>query len=350
MERLYQPLLFLLARCSRNELIRQIEFLKAENELLRKRVPRKHIILKHAERDRLVALGRALGPVAAKLITIVNPETYLRWVRAVNEGRPKKRMGRPKTKAEIRELVVQIARETGWGYTRILGELRKQRIHSLSRQTVVNILKAEGLDPWPKRGPGTWDELLKMHAETLWQCDSFSKRMVTRRWIQQVFALIFLNVATRRVWISPSTCKTSEAWVEAQTKAFVAHVNEQGREAKLVTRDRDSKYRDTFDQVLKAQGVNVMRLSFRSPNLNAFVERFIQSVQQECLDHFLIFGEQHLDYLVREYVEHYHQERPHQSLGNVPLVGPPPPDEGQGGVLCRTRLGGLLKHYYREAA
>ena len=68
----------------------------------------------------------------------------------------------------------------------------------------------------------------------------------------------------------------------------------------------------------------------------------------ECLDHFLVFGDKHLDYLVREYVEHCHTERPHQGLGNrLVLGGPPPATEGQ--VQCRTRLGGLLKHYYRTA-
>jgi putative transposase len=350
MDRLFQPLLFLLARCSRNQLIRHIEFLKTENELLRKRVPRRHIILNHEERARLVALGQAIGAGAAKLVTIVHPHTYRRWVRDARNQTPKKRMGRPRTAASIRELVVRIARETGWGYTRVLGELRKLRIHSLSRQTVVNILKREGLDPWPKRGPGTWDELLKMHAETLWQCDFFSKRLLARRGIRQVFALVLLNVATRRVWISPSTCRPTEDWVEQQAKAFLAHVAEYGLAAKLVTRDRDSNYRRVFDETLKRHDVRVMRLAYRSPNLNAYVERFIQSIQVECLDHFLVFGEKHFDFLVREFLEYYHEERPHQGLGNQLLSGQPPPNDNDGEIRCRTRLGGLLKHYYRTAA
>ena len=93
-------------------------------------------------------------------------------------------------------------------------------------------------------------------------------------------------------------------------------------------------------------------LSYRSPNLNAYVERFIQTIQVDCMDHFLIFGEKHFDYLVREYVEHYHTERPHQGLANGIVTGetlPAPPDSNDT-VLCRTRLGGLLKHYHRTAA
>ena len=91
-------------------------------------------------------------------------------------------------------------------------------------------------------------------------------------------------------------------------------------------------------------------LAHRAPNLNAYVERFIQAIQVECLDHFLAFGEKHFDYLVREYVEHYHEERPHQGLENQPIAGQPPPAPLDGAIRCRKRLGGLLRHYYRTAA
>lgn len=118
-------------------------------------------------------------------------------------------------------------------------------------------------------------------------------------------------------------------------------------------RDRDSNYRASFDAILQAGGAKVKKTSFRAPNLQAYVERFIQSIQQECLDHFIVCGERHFDHLVREYVEHYHRERPHQSKGNLPLTGNwPEPDEPppEGEIVCRQRLGGLLKHYERCAA
>jgi putative transposase len=80
MGRLFQPLPFLLARCSRNELVRHIEFLKAENEILRNRIPKKKITLNHEERARLIKLGKAIGPAVSKLLTIVHPNTYRRWL------------------------------------------------------------------------------------------------------------------------------------------------------------------------------------------------------------------------------------------------------------------------------
>ena len=344
---LVQPLLFFLARCTRNQLIRNIEFLKAENEMLRKRVPKQRIHLNPDEQERLLKLGLAIGPDLKHLITIVSYDSIRRWRRQKFGFTPKKR-GRPKKPDEVRQLVLKIAQQTGWGYTRVLGQLRRLGIMDISRQTVVNIFQQAGHDPGPKRGPGTWDELLKMHAETLWQCDFFSKRVLSRLGMPQLFAMVFLNVATRRVWISPATRHPTEVWVEDQARAFIAYAKAGDLKVELVTRDNDQIYKRGFDRVMTKAGIRAKRLSLRSPNLNAYVERFIQSIQVECLDHFLVFVEKHFDYLVREYLEYYHQERPHQGLGNRLISGePPPPADGE--ILCRTRLGGLLKHYYRAA-
>src|SRR5882762_3273395 len=103
---------------------------------------------------------------------------------------------------------------------------------------------------------------------------------------------------------------------------------------------------------MEGAGICAKRLSLRSPNLNVYVERFIQTIQVECLDHFLVFGEKHFDYLVKEFVEHYHTERPHQGLGNGVVTDgmPPASPDSNDPVLCRTRLGGLLRHYHRSAA
>ncbi len=103
--------------------------------------------------------------------------------------------------------MLKIASENHWGYTRILGELRKLGYMNISRQTVVNILKAAGLDPDPRHRPGVWDDFLHKHAETLWQCDFFSKRILSRLGLPQIFAMVLINVATRQVWVSPCTMR-----------------------------------------------------------------------------------------------------------------------------------------------
>ena len=82
--------------------------------------------------------------------------------------------------------------------------------------------------------------------------------------------------------------------------------------------------------------------------MNAYVERFVQAIQQECLDKFIVFGREHLDHLIGEYGTHYDEERPHQAKGNQPLLSPMAAVES-GAVVCRERLGGVLRHYYRAA-
>jgi putative transposase len=347
-----QPLLFFLARCTRNKLIQQIEFLKAENEMLRKRVPKQRIWLKPDEKERLLKLAIAIGPEVKHLVTIVAYATICAWRRATGDFKARGPKRPNKKPNEIRELVVRIARETGWGYTRILGELRKLGIQDISRQTVVNILKEAGHNPYAPKGPGTWDDLIKRHAETLWQCDFFSKRVISRLGFPQLFAMVFLNVATRRVWVSPSTRNPTETWIMEQAKAFIDYSQSNNLKFDLVTRDNDQIYKKGFDQVMESAGIRPKRLALRSPNTNVYVERFIQTIQVECMDHFLVFGEKHLDHLVREYVAHYHTERPHQGLGNRIVIGetPPAPLDSIDTLSCRTRLGGVLKHYHRTAA
>jgi putative transposase len=347
----FNPFLFLLACSTEHQLRRQIEFLKAENELLRKRVLRQRIFLTKPERERLIKLGKAIGPGVAKLITIVHPRTYQRWVHNRNAGNPSKKMGRPKTLEPVREIVIRLANEIGWGYSRILGELRKLRIRCVSRSTIKNILKEQGLNPSPKRGNGTRDEFLKIHIETLWQVDFFSKMIWTPTGLRQAFVLAFMHVGTRRVFCSPCSFKPDAKWMVGQAK-------EQARDAGLpmtyLIRDRDGKYVREFDQVFKDIGCRVEPTAPQAPNQNAFIECWIKSVRVECLNSFIVFGKKHLDHLVSSYVAYYNELRSHQTLDNRPLTGKWPevddPLSVDEQIVCHERLGGILRHYVRVAA
>src|SRR4029078_13148605 len=123
---------------------------------------------------------------------------------ADEEHRPRRgprfpKAGRPRTPADLESLVVRLGNENGWGYTRILGELKKLGMKKLSRSTVVNILKRNGLSTGPGRAEGTWGELLKIHAQTLWACDYFSKKVLTPKGMRRFYVLFFLHVETRMV-------------------------------------------------------------------------------------------------------------------------------------------------------
>ena len=256
-------------------------------------------------------------------------------------------------------MVVQIATENGWGLTRILGELQKLGVGPICRQSIKNILTENGLDPGPKRGKGTWSEFLEIHKDSLWQIDFFSKRVWTLTGPRQAFALAFLHLGSRRVFVTPSAFKPDEAWMVTQAQTYLDHVAAEGFECKILMRDLDGKYSRPFDQVFADQRVEVKKVGPRAPNLNAFIERWVLSVKSEALDHFICFGREHFDYIVSEFVAYYHERRPHQGIGNLllPKPGEAPPDEWPdvlpldlSQINCEKRLGGLLRHYYREAA
>ena len=356
MSRWFSPLLFLLAGSNEQQLRRQIEFLKAENEMLRKRVPKERIFLTKEERNRLLELGDAIGSGVLKLITIVHPRSYQRWMYQKSQGRPPtKKMGRKGTPESLREIVVRIAKETGWGYGRIVGELKKLRIQCVGRTTVRTILKEEGVHPSPKRGKGTWDEFVKIHADTLWQVDFFCKTTLTKRGrIRKAYVVAFLHVDSRRVICSSATFKPNSTWMVKQAKAMLAQAEEAELPIRYLVRDQDFKYSNAFDRVFERADVAVEPTAPRAPNQNAFVERWIGSIKHECLNRFIVFGLGHLDYLVSEFVDYYHEQRPHQRKDNKPLLGvwsdvDDPPCIGEE-VACRERLGGVLRCYKRVAA
>jgi len=259
-----------------------------------------------------------------------------------------KNPGRPRTAEHIRELVLKLARENNWGYTRILGELRKLGL-KVSRSTVVNILRKHELDPKLDPTKGSWGNFFKAHAHTLWQCDFFSKHIVTAEGIRQCFVLAFLHIATRKVFLTPCTFKPDAVWMQKQAHDFLKHVKEEGLRAEIVLRDRDCIFVPEFARIFESAGVELKKVAYRAPNMNAYIERFVQTIQQECLDKFIAFSQEHLDLLTGEFIEHYHHERPHQGKGNVPLTRSLHP-EVEGEMVCRERLGGVLRHYYRRAA
>lgn len=363
MNTIFRSLLLVIAGATQRELARQIKYLKVENELLRSRLPQR-LTVTPRERVRLVKFAQQLtAKMLHALVSIVHPETLLRWGREARRTKPKREpvpRGRPRTPEQLRKLIRKLARENDWGYTRIMGELKKLNIQPPSRNTVKNILKAVGLDPGPQRGEQSWDEFLKRHAASLWQCDFFSRNVLTPKGLRQAFVLAFVHVKTRRVILSPACYRPTAAWMVEQAETFVQQARDAGLRVGRVMHDRDKMFSSAFTQTLRRRHVKRLRTPFRAPNTNAYIERFIQSIEQECLDHFIVFGTSHLDVLCREYLAYYLTERPHQGRDNTILVPAPgnksrkkkPLDDGCSlrEIRCRSRLGGLLKHYERRAA
>jgi putative transposase len=130
----------MLASATDKQLAKQVQYLKGENEILRARLP-EQMSTTPAERRRLLKLGRPLGAAIKGLITIVKPTTFAIWVRQARKNQPARKAGRPRTLQPIQDLILQIARETGWAYTRVLGELRKltnRRVNRISARILVS--------------------------------------------------------------------------------------------------------------------------------------------------------------------------------------------------------------------
>lgn len=353
----YQALMLVLAYSTEKQLAAQVQFLKAENEILRARLKRS-VIVTSQERQRLVKLGKPLGTAIRDLITIVTPRTFSRWV--AGEGQLKRSRhkpiptpGRPKTPEDVRALVVRLARENDWGYTRILGELRKLNVTKISRQTVKNILVQHGLNPGPHRGEGSWEEFLKIHAQTLWACDFFSKYVWTPKGLVEIFALFFIHVGTRRVHLGGMSPRPNAAWIAEQAESIAPVLASEAGAPPILIHDYDSRFTREFDDTLRAVGVDVKEVGPRKPNQNAYAERWVQSVQKECLNRFIVFGQEHLQHILRQYVEHYNEERPHQARDNLPLSAITSGESSSrsqiGTIECHARIGGLLNHYVRAA-
>lgn len=210
----FNSLLLMIAGATQAELARQVRYLKVENEVLRSKLPRR-IVITPQERKRLLKFGAKLGKAIRQLVTIVTPDTFLRWIREdrrakKRETTPTAKRGRPRTREQLRRLVLRMAWENEWGYARIVGEFKKLGIRSIKKSTVRNILKAAGIDPCPQRAGATWDEFVARHAASLWQCDFFSQKVLTLNGIREVFVLAFLHVETRRVILSPATLHPNE--------------------------------------------------------------------------------------------------------------------------------------------
>ena len=163
MNPILHPIFALLASVPRQDLARQVAYLREENKILRARLPQR-LVATPQERRRLLKFGRKLGVQLRDLISIVSYQTFVRWIREKEAAHAAKQTarkpGRPRTADDIRKLVLKLARENSWGYTRILGELRKLGIKSISRQTVKMILKEHGIDSGPQRGKGSWEARL----------------------------------------------------------------------------------------------------------------------------------------------------------------------------------------------
>ena len=199
----------------------------------------------------------------------------------------------------------------------------------------------------------TWAEFVRSHMDVLVATDFFTAEVWSRFGLVTYYVLFFIHLGTRRIQIAGSTPHPHQGWM-TQVARNITDIDEGmlvQSNCKYLIHDRDSRFCEHFDSLLRSVTIEPVKLPPRSPNLNAFAERFILSVKSECLDRMILFGERSLHHVLKEYAAHYHLERNHQGIGNsLPFEQPDSVRQREKTIECRERLGGLLKYYHRQAA
>jgi transposase InsO family protein len=329
-----------------------IEYLKEENKILREKIGKKRIILNNNQRMRLAHLGKRLGrKLLAEACCAFSPDTILKWHRYLiarkYDGSENRKPGRKRLTAELEQLIVMLARKNKtWGSRRIKGAL-KHLGYKVCHTTIDNVLKRNGYDPSPDRGRKTkWSEFLKSHWESLAAIDFFTVEIYTLAGLTRYYVLVTIDYATRKVEVVGINHQPYGKWMEQMARNLIDPFTGFLKGKKYLIHDRDPLFTKDFRKILRLAGVRPIRTLPMAPHLNPIAERFVRSIKSECLNRMLIFGENHLRYIINEYIEHYHEERPHQGLDNE-IIEPPP--KGTGQIVCQERLGGLLKFYRRAA-
>ena len=333
-----------------------IDYLQEENRALREQLEPRRLRFTDNQRRRLAAKAKILGRrVLRDIATIVTPDTLLAWHRTLiakkYDGSTRPGPGRPPVMAEIRALIVRMATDNrDWGYTRIPGALANLN-HRVARGTIANVLREHGLEPAPERVKRTtWTEFLTTHWEVLAAADFFTIDVWTCRGLTRFAVLFVIELSTRRVEIAGIASEPDSAWM-IQVSRNVTDVSDGFLMGKrYLIHDRDPLFTMAFRETLAGAGIQVVRLPPRSPNLNAYAERFVRTINESCLDRLILVGEQSLRRAVTEFIEHYHRERHHQGLGNRLIVPVVTHTHDVRQLISRERLGGLLKYYHRPAA
>ena len=347
-------------------LISELAYLRAEIAYLRDQLP-KDIPLRFTDRWRK-KLARAAAGVGWKrlgeIATAAKAGTIRSWHRLMLKGKlgmTKAGPGKPQTSSEVQQAVIRIATENPtWGQHRIAGELAKLGI-SLSPRTVAAILDRHGLKPAPERSTdATWKTFISEHLSEIAATDFFTVDVWGLLGKTTYDVLFAIHLQTRRVHIVGITEHAVEAFMVQTarnlTMSETGWLTQVG--ARYLIHDRDAKFCAAWSHALAKGGVETVAIPPRSPNLNAFAERWVRTVKRECIRRCWFIGRDGLERALQNYLAHYHEHRPHQGKDNRPLTdsaqAQPPPrmahaDFKANKVRCVIANNGTLRHYERAA-
>ena len=243
-------------------------------------------------------------------------------------------------------------------YARIQGELKKLDI-TISKTSVANILRRNGLPPSPERNGLTWREFLSRNAAVFLCADMFQKEVWTFKGLTTAYVFFVIHLQTRKVILARSTFSPTNQWLKQQIRHVLWACEDQGIEPRFFLCDNDQLYPEDMKGILNSTGIDTIKTPFRAPNANAHAERYVLSCKRDCLNHLLIFGLDRLQHVVDCYSSFFNEHRPHQGIDNCIPAEYNIPGKRQGGsmplniavrkVVRKDFLGGLLKSYRRVA-
>jgi putative transposase len=213
--------------------------------------------------------------------------------------------------------------------------------------TIRRILKAAGRSPVPQR-PTSWQTFLKAHWGAIAAAACFTTEVWTWRGLVTYYTVFVIDLASRRVQILGSTPHPEALFMQQAVRTLTMGEAGVVPAPQILICVRDRKWSDDVRGRLRDAGIRVVLTPVRAPNANAYAERFVRSIKEECLDRLIPIGEGHFRRAVAEYLEHYHAERNHQGIANR-LISGAPVIATTGRVRRRPRLGGLLSFYARAA-
>jgi len=213
-------------------------------------------------------------------------------------------------------------------------------------------LRRHHMEPAPQRRKAgmSWSQFLKLHWEVLAAADFFTVEVATWHGLVTYYVLVVMELATRRVQVAGITPHPTAAFMQQCARQLTDPFDGFLLGKRYLIHDRDTKFTQAFDALLKGSGVEPLLLPPRSPNLNAHCERFVRSIKEEALAQTVMLGERSLYYAIQQYLTHYHHERNHQGLHNQLIAREGAMGCHTGPVQRRERLGGLLSYYHRDAA
>ena len=302
-----------------------------------------------SDRAVITALAGVLHK-ARRMHLFVTPSTLMRWHRALVKRyrtHPHRRPGRPSTKAEVRQLVLQLAKDNPtWGYRRIHGELAGLG-HRVAPSTVWRILKQANIDPAPQRSGPTWRQFLTAQAQTILATDFATVDTVL---FTRLYLLFVVEISTRQVHLLGVTTNPTGMWVTQRARNLMMDLADHASTVTFLIRDRDTKFTTAFDAVLAAEGIRILLTPPRAPRANAVAERWVGTLRRELLDRMLIVSQRQLGHAVTENLDHYNTHRPRRGLGQAAPQRPLPATATDNiRVLRRDRLGGLIREYTQAA-